>query len=1252
MGMKRGWEAEEKRGKRKERHEGIGREKKQGIRYGADAKTGRREKKKGKAVRIAALLFALGAGVTFGGAQEARAADCEARIGEKHYESLEEAFANVQAGDTVYVLKDCSVSGTLASGAEGVVLRSEDGGNPATVRRDEDFQGKDYYMEGAGKILLGVDGGSLTTQDIILDGGAVMDGNFQNSGQTWDSPLVYVQGIYCMESGTGIQNNYNTDGREDNSMARFAGAVQVMEGGVFDMRGGVIRNCYTNGSGGGVHAREGSYVSMSSGKIWNCYAMTGGAMAFFGPAQASGMTLSGNCAKIGGAVEIHHEVRLSGCVIENNRALLRGGAVGISGDCPVTLEGCALAGNRAQEGSAVSISEAGGIACPVFRNCAITGNHVEGGRSGAIHYMGRAGLKLDGDTFVGGNGAEDGTSCDIFFRYGDAAPVFLGGGFHSGSAFVLGGSDELSDGKLLVDASGYGQAAEPSQFVWGRDDYETQGKDGNIYLGERQERYGLFYDANYGGVDFYEDPVKHPGGSMAAVAGWQDVFPDGGGKDGYVFAGWNTQADGSGTDYQEGQEICLTENLWLYAKWEEAKREVTVTFFYNGGSGGKEWERVVYGASVCLPDAVREGYAFLGWHEDKACTVLAGAAGDSIRPERDMGLYAGWQEEALEGGTTDGGGVEEGSGEDSEEGAGGGEDSGEGGGVEEGNGNETGGENVGEAEGGNIDGDGAGNGNGIEGGSGNETGEGNAGETGGNSENETGEGNGRGSGNGIEGAGNGGNGNSEGIGNSGGNVRMAKDRGNVGKTDHGGKEAGESVIQTGRISPAGFLFPVGIGGVILILLSIWGLWGQKFRQWLGKGRNQPIVHWMATVFERILSGKKKSPADGAKRGKTSFLWECIVLMVMVASGTVARLEKEKAVQGERKAGDFSGIGRKRGKKFWFGLSAGVFLFGISVAGMERYRGWEAEEMEKYEEIGEAYRICQDSGIENYGEIGDAYMGCLDWLQDMPKEAQESRVLETGEEWEKWETEREEGKETEAETRSVGNNLPQLEKKANEGTGLEGIQGWEEGGGQRREAQGAWSQTKERTDYDWGSLCDRNPDTVGWLCLPGSRIDFPVVGAGDKDNSFYLSHDFDGTESQAGCLFMDKETDKGDFNRVIYGHNMGAGSEAMFSTLLKYKEKAYFEECRFLYFTDAYGKEMQYEIIAAIEYDIKDIGEWDFRERDFSCLEDGKAWMEQLRARALHFRQPEGEAKRMITLSTCDRRRYGKDGRFLMVALSF
>ena len=184
-------------------------------------------------------------------------------------------------------------------------------------------------------------------------------------------------------------------------------------------------------------------------------------------------------------------------------------------------------------------------------------------------------------------------------------------------------------------------------------------------------------------------------------------------------------------------------------------------------------------------------------------------------------------------------------------------------------------------------------------------------------------------------------------------------------------------------------------------------------------------------------------------------------------------------------------------------------------------------------------------------------------------------------------------------------------------------------------------------YDWDALCSENEDIKGWLCIHDTLINFPVVGT--DDNAFYLSHDFSGNKDKAGCPFMDKDTQIWDFNRVIYGHNMGAGSEAMFSTLLKYEQEDYFREHPVIYFTDAYGSAAAYQVMAVVKYSINDLEEWDFRIKNHADMESYNAWMEQLQGRALYYEEPDHAPTSIITLATCDRRVHGKNGRFLVIA---
>lgn len=64
----------------------------------------------------------------------------------------------------------------------------------------------------------------------------------------------------------------------------------------------------------------------------------------------------------------------------------------------------------------------------------------------------------------------------------------------------------------------------------------------------------------------------------------------------------------------------------------------------------------------------------------------------------------------------------------------------------------------------------------------------------------------------------------------------------------------------------------------------------------------------------------------------------------------------------------------------------------------------------------------------------------------------------------------------------------------------------------------------------------NPETVGWVTVPNTNIDYPVVQS--TDNQYYLSHNIYRKEDKNGWVFMDFRNDVVNLsdNLILYAHN--------------------------------------------------------------------------------------------------------------------
>ncbi len=111
-----------------------------------------------------------------------------------------------------------------------------------------------------------------------------------------------------------------------------------------------------------------------------------------------------------------------------------------------------------------------------------------------------------------------------------------------------------------------------------------------------------------------------------------------------------------------------------------------------------------------------------------------------------------------------------------------------------------------------------------------------------------------------------------------------------------------------------------------------------------------------------------------------------------------------------------------------------------------------------------------------------------------------------------------------------------------------------------------TKTYEEIFYDFSAKLKRlkkiNNHIVGWIYIPLTNIDYPVVKG--EDNSYYLTHTPDGSYSAAGSIFVDARGFNED-NTIIYGHNMGSSSNIMFHDITNFSQSEFFNNVQWGYF---------------------------------------------------------------------------------------
>lgn len=157
---------------------------------------------------------------------------------------------------------------------------------------------------------------------------------------------------------------------------------------------------------------------------------------------------------------------------------------------------------------------------------------------------------------------------------------------------------------------------------------------------KKKDKVTLTYSGNGPYEGLIPDSTEHVAGEQVAVKGqnWTDASGTSRefSRPGYTFAGWNTQPNGSGDQYNAGETLTMNGNVTLYAQWVPKDK---VTINYVALSGGT----VEPGHEYLNPDLddakgsvakAKAGYVFGGWYDNEACSDRPVGENERFTPTR------------------------------------------------------------------------------------------------------------------------------------------------------------------------------------------------------------------------------------------------------------------------------------------------------------------------------------------------------------------------------------------------------------------------------------------------------------------------------------------------------------------------------------------------------------------------------------------------------------------------------------------
>lgn len=166
--------------------------------------------------------------------------------------------------------------------------------------------------------------------------------------------------------------------------------------------------------------------------------------------------------------------------------------------------------------------------------------------------------------------------------------------------------------------------------------------------------------------------------------------------------------------------------------------------------------------------------------------------------------------------------------------------------------------------------------------------------------------------------------------------------------------------------------------------------------------------------------------------------------------------------------------------------------------------------------------------------------------------------------------------------------------------------------------------------DFADLKEANSDTVGWIQVNGTNINYPFVQT--DNNTYYLKHSFNKSYNSAGWIFLDYRNSSNleDRNNILYAH--GRLDNTMFGSLRNTLTNGWLDnKSNYVFKTSTLKENSMWQVFSVYKIPVTS----DYIKVDFKSDEEFLSFAKMLIDRSAYdFKVSVSEDDKILTLSTC------------------